>query len=585
MVATSRPPVARLAALAVMSIAGLDLVGWVIQSDFLTRAHSGLASMKPITAVGFLFAGRALQLLDRMLPGDPAAARHLRGARVCGWIAGLLGLANLIEQAFHIPLGVDHLLLFQTVTQQGEMNEMSPATAWAFLVAAAAILATDFHPRQESEPAQALALVVVIFGAIAMAGYIYGIQGLYRTVAFATLSLNTAAAFVFLGIGLLFVRPHTGMAEVMTSHYAGGWMARRIMPITMLLPFFLGFLRTRGEMAGLYERELGLAMFSTANVFIISSIVWLNARALNRIDARRRETERQINQAALALNRSNEDLQREMLQRIAAENELRQANESLEAKISQRTALLQESVQELESFSYSVSHDLRSPLRSIEGFSRLLMDSVRTRLSEAEIGYLERVMSNADRMGGLIEGLLGLSKITRTTIDLTRVDLSALAAEIIRELREADPARQLEVVIEPGMVVSGDETLLRSVVSNLLNNAWKFTRRTAQAKIVFGRRPEQGVLAFFVQDNGAGFNMDYAQQLFGPFQRLHRANEFEGSGIGLAIAQRIVGRHGGRMWAEGHVNQGATFYFTLNSNPPATLAAGGSVHSKAPESN
>jgi PAS domain S-box-containing protein len=218
---------------------------------------------------------------------------------------------------------------------------------------------------------------------------------------------------------------------------------------------------------------------------------------------------------------------------------------------------------ELEQFAYSVSHDLRTPLRSIDGFAQLLLEEYADQLDEEGREYLRRVRANSQRMGLLIDDLLSLSRVTHSEMLRTTVDLSALAESVVDELRQGDPDRQVQVEIASGMVVTGDAGLLRAALENLLGNAWKFTSKEPHARIQFGSTSYDGAPAYFVRDNGTGFDMAYADKLFGAFQRLHAAHEFEGTGVGLATVQRVIHRHGGRVWAEGEVGRGATFYFTL----------------------
>jgi light-regulated signal transduction histidine kinase (bacteriophytochrome) len=260
--------------------------------------------------------------------------------------------------------------------------------------------------------------------------------------------------------------------------------------------------------------------------------------------------------------------QAELLAELRAKVEERQQAEqraqALNHELRQAIVELRTVNQELEAFSYSVSHDLRAPLRSIDGFSQALLEDNFAQLDHLGQDYLHRIRAATQRMGQLIDDLLMLSRVTRSGIHLEAVDLSYLASRIGADLQQAEPDRQVNLVIQPGLVAQGDAHLLQVVLENLLHNAWKFTSQQPQAQIEFGAIGQtNGSLAYFVRDNGAGFDMAYVDKLFKPFQRLHSMNQFPGNGIGLATVQRIVRRHGGRVWAEGHPGQSATFCFTL----------------------
>lgn len=236
---------------------------------------------------------------------------------------------------------------------------------------------------------------------------------------------------------------------------------------------------------------------------------------------------------------------------------------TLEQRVTERTQELEASNTELEAFSYSVSHDLRAPLRSINGFSKALLEDYASILDGQGRDYLQRIGSSAVRMGQLIDDLLMLSRVSRGEMQHQPVDLSALATSVAKNLSERFPQRQVELCITPGLATLGDARLLHIALSNLFDNAWKFTGKQAQAQITFGTEQHAGKTAYFVRDNGAGFDMTYADKLFRPFQRLHAEQEFEGTGIGLATVRRVIQRHGGKTWAEGTPGAGATIYFTL----------------------
>ena len=250
---------------------------------------------------------------------------------------------------------------------------------------------------------------------------------------------------------------------------------------------------------------------------------------------------------------------RDITDRKRVEAGIQQLNEAL----AQRSAELEATNKELEAFAYSVSHDLRAPLRSIDGFSQALMEDHLEKLDAEGRDYLRRVQAAAQRMGELIEGLLGLARLARREMYRESVDLSALAGLAAQTQRQSDPNREVEFSIAEGARAEGDRQLLEIALQNLLANAWKFTSKQPSAHIEFGVRGENGQTVYFVRDNGAGFDMAYAANLFGAFQRLHTQDEFEGHGIGLATVQRVIRRHGGRIWAEGEVGKGATFSFTL----------------------
>lgn len=344
------------------------------------------------------------------------------------------------------------------------------------------------------------------------------------------------------------------MYDLITPHYAE-YLERSSISSALLTP-----LRARGRVIGTLavSRVNPGTPFSDSDRALIENIGERLALAFDhaRLFAREQYA-RAVAQEAVSVR------DRALLELNIKHAEIQALNTQLEDRVLERTAALAATNAELEAFSYAVTHDLRAPLRSIDGFSQALLEDFGDALDETGRGYLERVRLASRHMGLLIDDLLSLARVTRSEMRQVAVDLSAMAGDVLTELCARQPERRVEVRIEPGLHAHGDPRLLRVAIVNLIENAWKFTAKTDPARISCGRVARQGQLAYYVQDNGAGFDMTYADKLFNPFQRLHAPSEFEGTGIGLATVQRVIRRHGGAIWAEAAVDQGATFYFTL----------------------
>ena len=336
------------------------------------------------------------------------------------------------------------------------------------------------------------------------------------------------------------------------------------------------------ELAGIWQRFSWAMMASLMTIAVVMAGVsfWVNRSLVRPVSQLRKGTDivgtgnldfrvgtdarDEIGELSRAFDRMTANLRAATASRVELEQEVTERKRA-EGEIKHYAAQLEAANEELEAFSYSVSHDLRGPLRRMDGFSRMLLEKHTDELDEQGRHYLDRVRAGSQQMGELIDDLLKLSRITRSEMTRGPLDLSAIAPRIADELRQTQPGRDVEFVLQKGITVEGDGQLLRVVMENLLGNAWKFTGKQDKARIEFGTEEREGQKVCFVRDNGAGFDMAYAEKLFGAFQRLHRVDEFEGTGIGLATVQRIIHRHGGRVWAEGAIGKGATFYFTLGA--------------------
>ena len=379
---------------------------------------------------------------------------------------------------------------------------------------------------------QGLALSVLGISVIGLLNnaYIGGNAGPGLTV-YLNIRSTTAAIFTLAALTILARHRREGLPGVLFGSGAGSDVARRLMPIAILAPLALNWVRFAGQSFGLFDLAFGTALSAGASMLVMIGMIWHVAIAANRLGAERLAV-------GLALQRSNSELAK-------AAAELRAANA------------------ELESFAYTVAHDLRAPLRAIDGFSRGLVEDYARSLDPEAARLLGVVRRNAIRMGTLMDDLLAFSRLSRQPLSKHTVDPRTIVQRVLDEGARERDGRALEIAVGALPPCQADPRLLTQVYANLIGNAVKYTRKAAPARIVIGSREDAGRTVYFVADNGAGFDMAYAAKLFGVFQRLHRAEEFEGTGVGLAIVQRVVHRHGGTVWAEARPNAGATFFFTL----------------------
>ena len=508
------------------------LAGWAggLEHSFLATG----AVMKANAAACFVLVGLALLLArDGRTTGMASLLLALAGAA--------LAAVTIAEWTFGFDLGIDQLLFRDdTRAYTAVAGRIAPNTALAFVLLGAALML----PRGRAWVQRlrgALAIGGLAIGAVGVAGYLYDVSRLYALAKKTGMAFPAAVGLVALGIGVLVARPEEGPSALLVSPGPGGTIARWLLPGAAVVPVVLAVPAQVGVQSGLLDQAYASALVTVGLTGVLAWVVLTTARTVDAKDLARRERD-------LENQRLNGELQRRAWELLAANREL-------------------------EAFSYSVSHDLRSPLRSIDGFGQALVEDCADALPPEGHEHVHHIRAATQRMGQLIDDLLQLSRVTRSELHRERVDLTGMARELATEIERTAPDRRVGIEIEPGMEAVGDARLLRVVVENLLRNAWKFTSRHPSARVVFGRCQHDGQPAFFVEDDGAGFDMAYAKKLFGAFQRLHGAKEFPGTGIGLATVQRIIRRHGGEIWAAGAVERGARFVFTLPSGGEPTEAA------------
>jgi hypothetical protein len=737
----------------------------------------------------------------------------------------LTGLLTLIEHTDRVALGLDTALFHRSMIAGGGVypGRMSPATALGFLLLGSSLLALEAG-RRWPFLFQGCTLLSTLNGLIAVAGYIYGVHSLYGVAAFSSMALHTAALFVVAGLASVAARPQAGLMRAVSSEHLGGLMARRVLPLVLVLPIVIGWIRWKAQVAGYYGTEFGVAVFALSNVVMFSVLLWVSARWLNRADAERRhmaeevvrgeerfqtmvngipqlawmanpdghifwynrrwyeytgttfeqmegggwqsvhdpavlpkviekwkqsiargerfdmefplrgadghfrtfltrivplrnsegrivrwfgtntdiserqEAEEKLSQQAEELSHQARELRlsrealaaqsrtlqsvldsiadgliatdaqgnfvlwnpaadrilgqgkadvppsewaqhyrvylpdrtilypaeelplaralrglqvesemfvqredgaggawieasaqplrdenktlcgavvafRDITRRVLSDRAIRELNSKLEQRVTERTAELIALNQELEAFSYSVSHDLRAPLRHISGFVRILQEDFAAALDPVAQSYVRRIEAGAQNMTRLVDEMLNLSRLGRQALNFKPTALNDLVDEVISLLDPEIAGRQVEWKIAALSPAECDPTLMKQVFQNLISNALKYSRPRLETVIEIGEMPGDGMRTIFVRDNGVGFDMKYADKLFGVFQRLHKGEEFEGTGVGLATAARIVQKHGGRIWAEAEKDCGATFYFTLAVAAPREKSA------------
>jgi signal transduction histidine kinase len=524
--------IAPVAAIGAMLVAGVVLAGWLIDFHPMTSFGPNRVRMKANSAIIFLLLGASLYLVathDRL----SRQAKVLIQTSI-GLVFAVAG-ASLIEDILGTDLGIDQLLF--TMPPEAPLavhpGRMAPLTSTAAIALGVALLVVQTRSTRcnwllslSSISSQIIALNVLL-------GYAFNDSELYTLAGHtAAASLPTGFTILFLSIGTLCASPNQRLFRRLASAGSGGYMLRRLMPMAFGCIVAVVGIRLWGQHAGFFEtNEFGAAAGSATLIVCMGVILVWAARKLDEIDRARAAAEANVRHLNSLLNRRLSDLE-------AANNEL-------------------------EAFSYSVSHDLRTPLRAIDGFSRILWDEYRDRLDGEGERIIKVVRDGATKMARLIDDILAFSRAGRMELTMTPVDMKELVHDVLLELQPVIASRQVRFAIADLPQAAGDQPMLRRVWHNLLSNAVKYTGTHETAVIEVGFESAPAGPIYFIKDDGVGFDMRFADNLFGVFRRLHGTDEFPGTGIGLAIVKRIITRHGGSVWAHGEPDKGATIYFAL----------------------
>ncbi|HEY8937170.1 MAG TPA: ATP-binding protein [Cyclobacteriaceae bacterium] len=504
----------------------LVLVGWLFNIDFLKSPLPNMVAMNPMTATVFIIISLSLFVLNK--------SGHSNIFFLLGIIISLtIGLLKLGDTLFTFQSNIDQILFADklSVHQPGNIpNRMAPNTALNFVLIGLALLSIKFESTKKLLPSQYIALMLTFVSLLSVIGYIYEVKAFYGVLSYIPMALHTALGFLLISLIILFHKPDQGLILILTSDYEGSNTARLLIPAAIVTPVLLGYLRLLGQRSGFYSIEFGSALLIVMIIVTFIGLIWYNSNILNERDKLRRNTEHRIHEL-------NEELMQTNSKLVTANNDL-------------------------EAFTYSVSHDLKSPLRAVISFATIIDEDYGQVLDENGRNMLKIVMTSGKKMNNLIDDLLAFSKIERTEIQKSEIDTKQLVENVWGELSHAVPhSAQLKILQTYNLYA--DNALLRQVMVNLLSNAIKYSAKNDKPNVIINSEIKGNDIIYSIADNGVGFDMKYAQKLFGVFQRLHGSTEFEGTGVGLAIVQRIVNKHHGKVWAEAEPGKGATFYFAL----------------------
>jgi signal transduction histidine kinase len=519
-------------AVGVIFIALVVMLGWLADVPILTSAGPTWVRMKFNAAIPFLVLGITVLLF---VTEAPLSARWRVLVQLGIAFAMAIGVASLLEDVLGVSLGFDQLLTTEVAHTRETIHpgRIAPLTSVSLILTSLALLVANARSSTVAWLLPSCCVASCIIAMSVLLGYFLGVRELYTLAGHTTaVGFPSAVAILLLSIAILCANSDHMLFRRMASAGSGGYMLRRLLPISAAVVVFVETLRLWGQDAGLFSTvEFGAAVVAASIIIAMGFIVTWCAAKLDKSDAAR----------------------------VMAEAKVRQLNSQLH----QRLTDLEAANKELEAFSYSVSHDLRTPLRAIDGFSRILSEDYADKLDAEAQRIIGVVRDGTLKMAHLIDDILAFSRIGRAEMTTTLVDMNELVQDVLHDLAPAMAGRQLRFAIADLPPARGDKMMLRRVWQNLLDNAVKYTGTHDCAAIEVGVEPAVSELVYFVRDDGVGFDKRYVDKLFGVFRRLHGPNEFSGTGIGLAIIKRIITRHGGRVWAEGELGKGAIFHFTL----------------------
>ncbi|HTL16740.1 MAG TPA: ATP-binding protein [Patescibacteria group bacterium] len=520
---TRLPLLSKAVNVAVVAMGALVLAGWASGFRPLMHLFPTLVVMNPVTALGLMLAGWCFLVLDHRASRGPKAHDTLTLAIAAA--ITLLGLLRLLDCFFGLDLELDQLLFRSKLSVGGSYppSEMAPNTALNFLLCGVALLLFDVHTRHGFYLSHGFILVAAWVALLAIIGYTYRVLLFYRLGSGLPMALDTAVAFALFCTGFVTARPERGVLSIVTSRTTGGAMARRLLPMAVLIPWGLGAMLLVSEQAGYFGKEFAVSLFAVASIILFTFLLWWNAKLLYQVDIKRAGAEDQLREASANLQRSNTDLQQ---------------------------------------FAYLASHDLFEPLRMVTSYLQLLEHRYTPKLDQQGREFVTFAIDGAKRMEALIHDLLEYSRVEIRGRPFQSTDCEEVFAAAVANLKVAIEESGATIAHEQLPTVMADRVQLTQLFQNLIGNAIKFRgERKPQVSLHVQRRDQEWL--FVVRDNGIGINPKDFARIFIIFQRLHTRQEYAGTGMGLAICKKIVERHGGRIWGESVPGQGSSFFFTL----------------------
>lgn len=513
----------------VISISVATLAGWQFDIDSLKRVIPGLVAMNPLTALLFIFYGIAFICMY-----SESQLYKTTGMIVLG-VTAFMASIKIGQYIENQQFGIDTLLYEAKLKKDikyNVSNRMSITTAISFLIHTISLYLYTRRKAWVKNLAGNILILGIFISLLSLIGYIYQVDIHYSLLKRFPMAPHSAMNFMLMSIALLLANADTGIVKEIFSPYTGGILAQKLLPAIIIVPVVLGLLLLVGSWTRLYGPDFRIALHTVGVIILMVTILLNMIRPLNRADAAR----------------------------AAAENELKEAKNLIEIHAKK----LDEGAQELAEFSYTISHNLRTPLRALNGYASLLLEKHHADMDEESKHMLNALQQNAWKMGQLMDDLLTFIRIGRMEIASKPIDMNVLVKKVINDLQKfiTEPS---EISIAPLPKTTGDYGLIRLVYQHLISNAIKYSTTKNSLQISIGAHLQDGKTIYFVQDKGIGFDMRHYDKLFGLFTRLHQEHEFKGMGTGLAVTQRIIHRHGGDIWAQSAPGEGACFYFTLCS--------------------